>query len=466
MVDKARGKYSGTLGIILVSFLGGFAGILVSILLTFILSLLQCLGLHPEAAMIGEWSSPISALMWSGYITRSRGRTASIGSGLVVGLSWMGAWLYLIGRFSPYLWVAEGSRELRWPHLLAWGSAPVLSFIGGEIAFLMRKSGRLARLIPHISLPVIVAACAFISAWSVDSSRTFSPERGVTIKISGPDSQGNTVRFFTFDFNANPKLKIGIYDRDSDDSHPFDNINTSFFGTPALAVYDKLKQKPIMLMNAGFYCWTEPGFVGSHVAPMVIDGKAHYNVSYAPHYWTWGWKTINGRLKFRLLKDIHYKQLTDYYDNAFGHVAPLVVDHKPMILGNKGPGRTWLCCSRASVGWAEDSSKMYVLIVRGRDGERASADMFMYQKRQNSGWNLPQVRSFWLKQGVRQAIALDGGDSTQIVYSGSRGKTAVSSGRLAFTFGYIMDKPFRCWIPIMPMRHSHVGVMNYLYVTR
>lgn len=465
-LEKRAGRWR-VVGGLLISVKGGAIAVAGMVLLTLLLSLMLCFGLHPEAALAAEWAAPVAALLWTGAIMRREGRLASLSAGLWVSFVWMVMWLIMVGRLDPRLWIADGPSLLTWRHLLAWAYGPVLALLGGEIGPWLGRRGKCGRVIVHAFPPLFVIVLGLVTTIWVPREGDYVLADGVTLSIKGPDINGNTIRLFTFDSAQNPNLRPGIYDCDSDDSTPFDNHNTSFLATPARTVYEKLGGDALFIVNAGYYNWLDwswPGLLGSHIAPMVEDGKAHYNVYIGPTpSWTFGWKITGGRPKFELLADVPYNKLTPRFDWAFCHVRPLIVNGEPQDLG-LGPGLTFLNCSRVSLGWSDDSSKLYILVVRGRDSERASTSRWRVERRKTSGWDLLQLQRYWSDMGVKNAIALDGGDSTQIVYRGPHRLMSVASGRYAFTFAYLFDKPVRFWFPVFPTRHSHMGVMNFIYV--
>ena len=460
---KRVGHWSTASGV-WASIKGGAMAVAGMVLLTLVLSLMVCLGLHPEAALAAEWATPIAALLWAGAMMRKDGRLISLCSGLTVSIVWIIMWLIMVGRLSPRLWIADGPSLVTWRHLAAWACGPLFGFLGGEIGPRLERSGKIGRIALHAFPPLFVIVVGLVITIWVPRAGDYVLADGVTLSLRGPDKDGNTTRLFTFDFTKNPDLQPGIYDCDSDDSTPFDNHNMSFLATPAQTVYEKLGANTLFVVNAGYYNWLGPWLLGSHVAPMVENGRAHYNVYVGPTpSWTFGWKTTAGKPRFQLVADVPFKKLTPMFDWAFCHVRPLVVDGRPQDLG-LGPGLTFLNCSRVSVGWSDDSSKLYILVVRGRDSERASTARWRVERRKTSGWDLLRLERYWSDMGVKNAIALDGGDSTQVVYRGRHRVMTVAPGRYAFTFGYLLDKPVRFWFPVFPTRHSHMGVMNFIYV--
>lgn len=440
---------------------GGAAAIAFTALLTLIMSLAICLGLHPET-VAAEWAAPVLGLVLAGALVRRFGIAATVGAGVVVGLAWAGAWFWFAGRFDVNMWMVEALPSVTWIHILAWVSAPLLSALGGFLGNRLgkRKYGSAAF---YLAAPVIMLLAMLFSVARIDDSGSYALARGAVMTAAIPDPEGTTFRILTFDFASNPNLQMGIYDCDSDDSKPYDDTTTSYFAVPALTVFEKLGPGTLCVGNAGFFTWTEKGRIGSHVAPLVIDGKAHYNVFGGSELWTFGWKMVEGKPDFRLLRDVPFKQLEEKFDWAIGHARPLVVDGKALEL-KPGAGVTRLRCSRMSLGWKSGAGKLHVLVVREPDGEKASIAKWKTGEKQEGGWDLLEVQRYWMHKGVDQALALDGGDSTQLVYNGQYGVTNLTSGRLSFTLGYWRDRPLRVWIPILPTRHSDAGVINYWYV--
>lgn len=451
--------------VLLMSIGGGALAIALSAAMTLVPSMVLCAGLNPEAAMRAEWAAAVVGIVWAGMIIRRAGRSVCLGAGIVVGLAWAITWLYLMGRFDPHLWFAEALPGLSWSLVLAWAAAPVLSVLGGVLAERFAPLGRTRRAAVQAVMPGLVLLVAVTNVHFADSCGTRPLGKGASVTAYVPERDGTIVRLLTFDFVAAPDLRIGLYDCDSDDAHPFDDSNTTYLGIPALSVFERRSPRSLCVTNAGFFAWTEKGRIGRHVAPVVVNGRAHYSRLNAPQRWTFGWKTSNGRPLFRLLQATPSEKLASLFDNALGHVRPLVVNGEALKLG-PGAGVTTMKCSRTSLGWSSDSSRLYLLIIRDPDGERASIDAWKNRRKQVGGWDLLQVQRFWLKVGVPQALALDGGDSTQLVFRSPVGTECVGSARFSRTLAYLRSRPVRVWIPILPLRHSDTGVMNYIRIER
>lgn len=443
------------------SIVGAQLTLIICAALTIVLSLGMSLGIHPEAIFGAEWITPIFGLIIAGAIMRRFGLWVSVGTGLIIGLIWALFWLYLMGRLDFHLWITEALPYLSWQHLIAWISAPILAFTGYLLAGWFTKRS-IGWVFLALSGPVVILMTALITSGFIDAPGKYNLAKGADLTISAPDREGTILRLFTFDFAANPNLSIGTYDCDSDDSHPNDDINSTYLGTPAISVFRKLKQSPLCIINAAFFTWTEPDRIGSHVAPIVSNHVPRYNVFNGPDIWTFGCKTNKTNPHFTLEQGVPYGDLARKYHTAIGHVRPLIVDGKPLVL-KPGPGVTRLRCSRISLGWSSDS-KLHILVVREPDGEMASIKQWKLKGKQTGGMDLPQLQQYWMKMGVKQALILDAGDFTDLLYQTESATRAITSARISKTLCYLQDKPIRVWIPILPTTTNTIGVMNYLYI--
>lgn len=116
--------------------------------------------------------------------------------------------------------------------------------------------------------------------WPWPQAATDSPCRGVKHWIDSSSSDGTVVELFDFDFRANPSLRLELFDQDEDDAKPFDN-SADFWTRGVAQVAGKLNDtgrgKIIAAWNGLFFS-PPPNSPGNHVAPVVLAGKAYYNV--------------------------------------------------------------------------------------------------------------------------------------------------------------------------------------------
>lgn len=223
--------------------------------------------------------------------------------------------------------------------------------------------------------------------------------------------------------------------------------------------------KAICAFNAGFFGWGAQ-FRGMHVAPIVVDGKPLYNVPQDPSWWTFGVTRQGSSTAFALVQGATWKSIHSRYDTAIVHVRPLIVRGQVLRL-LPGAGVTGLRCSRMSVAWTANSKRFYVLVVRDPDGEMSGVRQMKSGGHQTGGWDLREVQAFWKRLGVDCAIALDGGDSTQLAYLQPSGRYVIarSGYQASMTLGHLRGRPIRMFVPMLPPSQNHNGVMNYLYVT-
>ncbi len=448
---------------------GAVWAITLATVLTLVAALYVCLGLHPETMTAVEIIAPLLGLLsggiWVGRRTQSRPWLAGGGVALITVLAWFVTYLYLTCRWDAHAWVRQPLPSLCTTILPWYVLAIAAGAVGGVIGARLPKASRLWMITPVIVAVVMVMATFTLPA-AIRWGGVAEIADGATLRCERPDREGTTLRLLSFDLLANPSLRIGLYDTDSDDLTPYDDVNTTYLGTPLEPVLRKLRHRNVVCaVNAGFFGW-DRRFVGMHVAPVVANGRPLYNVG-GPHpeWWTFG---ITGRgptTRFHLDQGLTWKDLFRF-DTAVVHVRPLIVAGKPLVLG-PGAGVTGLRCSRMSIAWTADSRRFYVLMVRDPDGEMSSVRQMKSRSRQTGGWDLHQVQRFWHRMGVQYAIALDGGDSTQLAYRDPRGRfvLARSGYQASLTLAHLRGRPLRLFVPMLPPEQDHNGVMNYLYVS-
>ena len=107
-----------------------------------------------------------------------------------------------------------------------------------------------------------------------------------------------------------------------------------------------------------------------------------------------------------------------------------------------------------------------VLVVRDPDTEGSSNLQRRGQIPQPGGWDVGEVQAFWEKQGVANAILLDGGESTQAVYRNPKGGlTFLRAGyHWGIPLGHLGSRPLVAFPAMLPRLQNSRGVLNYLYV--
>ena len=380
-----------------------------------------------------------------------------------------------MGRGNVLLWFEEGLPHLTIAHLVWWGLAILAGVMGG----MMRRFHLL------VFLCVVIAAGAGMGILMVVTAKPIILPSGVHLKSlpgysverQDPTADGTTVYTVTFDFRKQPQFHVGVYDCDSDDSTPNDDSNTSFMGQSLETLADKIDYRAGMLhrqllavVNGGFF--GEFGIsVAHHEEPMVEDGRAFYHVDLLrPKDQRWFFavnsptRVLAGQPRFSMLPEISWDKL-GIYQTVLGGVRPLRVDGKSLPL-KPGAGSTSLRCSRTSVGWSADGSKLYLLVVHGPDGELASQMQRKMNVAQTGGWDVPEVQKFWEQKQIPFAVLFDGGESTQLAFrdTGDSRRYLLSGYQYSFTVGHLFQRPLRVTLPILPPDEAHRGVLDYLYV--
>ncbi len=479
--SRKRG-YRIFIGIILI-IIAGVIAIGSSVLLTFLGNVFIAIGLHPETIKGAEISAPLLGIMigsaWLAVRMKRMPWLAGIGASAFVILTWIGAWCYLVGRGNPVIWWNEAQRELTPVYFISWGWAIGAGLIGSIIGWSLRKKP-LKLWFTLLTVVILALAGSMVYQYryilKVDGSQVKVQQLavGVTAQTEPSSKDGTTVHFLTFDLKQNPTLKMRLYDVDSDDFTPGDDSTLVWLGRSVESALGRLRKRSaeqgrdvLCIFNAGFFnLGTETGHVGSHVAPIAVDGKVYYNVwPVEKPGWTFGIRNSSNRQYFDVIKGISSRRIERNFDIAIAHVRPLRLDGRSVPLQGD-LGVTDLKCSRTSIGWSNDSSKFYLLIVRDPDGEKAGVQQMERKQSQTGGWNVADVQEFWEQKKVPNAVLLDGGDSTQVAYRVPFGKytTAGSGYLLSMTVGYWNERPLRFFVPMLPSQQSRNGVMNYLYI--
>ena len=437
--------------------------LVVAVLLTGWLSLGICLfGFAPETLMIGDFWAPLCALFLASWVLKRHVWRLSA----CAVLFWLAAWLLLTGRFSLVGWWHDGLGNLGYGHFFAWWMAIFIAELGGALGVRARGKGPLRAA-------TALALCGLWGAQALASSGYRNVKSDALI-FAREELDGTQVRLLSYDLGA---IAAGIYDADSDDARPFDNRNASWLGQAMPLVWRKIEREnggeTLCAVNGGFFGAEFP-FIGFHEAPIVHSGVARYDSRALENDWPaqnclLGWKRASGNLKFSIVEDARFADLSRQFDGALGGVRALIVNGQAREL-KPGMGGTTLKCSRTSVGW--QANKFYILSVRDPDGEAASLRANKREKAgernvQVGGWDARQVQQFWQEQGVENAVLFDGGESTQLAFRTSEGSVFHSHSSYHFTRTpfYINDKPLRFVLPMLPNFEANGGVLNYFWVS-
>lgn len=460
----------------------------VSILLTFVAHFWLCVGFHPETIFVADWLSPLLGVFCGAWFLSQRSSESLRGwhGGFRVAVALVALWFvvcgYLLARFDFAAWPSQVFGALSVEYLWAWSLTLLFGVAGGIVGQKMRRFKR-RKPVLFAGIFVLFPLAMQLSHWfsSNTQSNTRTNEilaRGVTLQTFPPTTDGTTVRFLTFDLSQRPDLSFGIYDADSDDAIVLDDQNTSWLGQSLHRVLDKAQRRigaqsdVLCLVNGGFF-GADNRWTAHYEAPLVVEGKPLYPNRVLERDWpqqagSLGISLKNNRLQIHFLRSVRWEQPRDH-QTVLGGVRGLIIDGKAQNL-KPGMGGTRLLCSRTSVGWTNNSRIFYILSVRDVDGEAASLNQLAREKlgtgTQTGGWDVRQVQKFWQQMKVPNAVLFDGGESTQLAYKESDGRTVFISSayQLSRTFGYWRSRPLRVYLPLLPPSPNHGGVLNYFYV--
>ena len=465
---------------------GMLAAIACGALITLTASIAVCLGMNPESTYGSDAVAPYLGVVCGSALAgrmakcdqkdgrpdlRASARAGAV-TGYCMGAIWFLTWCYLRARLDTDAVWHQAITRVPFSVWLAWFIAGPIGAFAGTYGARARGMGSLLRF-KAFNLAVLITAMLLAANAQPNGIAQLSP--GVRAETGAPSADGTIVRLVTCDFRAEPGLRLGIYDADSDDAHPGDDRDTEYLGASPAAVFDRLRRhlgtlgrSPRVLINGGFF-GADARWTGFHIAPIVTNNRRLYDVHAYSAKWpeqsaTFGVRTGNGAPQFAMLPGDRWSDLSGF-ETALSGVRPLRTHGRSLPL-KPGPGSTTLRCSRTSIAWPDDSSKLYILIVREPDGEAASIAQKESHRRAVGGWDIHDVQQFWERRGIANAIQFDSGESTQMVTQDDGGRTAWirSAYQLGKTVGYWRDRPIRLHIPIAPPSADVGGVLNYLYV--
>lgn len=268
-----------------------------------------------------------------------------------------------------------------------------------------------------------------------------SPEPGVTHWLDKSSPDGTALDLFRFDFAANPRLRLELYDQDEDDPTPGDNrVDYWPQGVgQATRHLNALGRGPVLAAwNGLFFNSTVasggPRAFGAHVAPVVLHGKALYHVGDVR--WAFGVQyDAQGHPTFKTLHEPDKATLAREFTFAAEGAQCLIRDGKllklqpyprihesapqqpvPSTPEEAGfvPFVDHIQTSRTTMGWSRDSSEFYLLIAKTAMPEGDSVAAFQRRASGASGWTVADEQRFWQALGVWGAVNIDGGDVTML----------------------------------------------------
>ncbi len=284
---------------------------------------------------------------------------------------------------------------------------------------------------------------AALARWPWPHTETDHPHRGVKHWIDRSSPDGTVVELFDFDFHRNPHLRLELFDQDEDDQAPFDDhadFWTRGVGQVTRHLNETGRGRVIAAWNGLFYNPTS-GSLGSHVAPVVLAGKAYYNVGVIR--WAVGVKYRKRRPVLKVIRLPDFRTLGSEFDYAAEGASCLIHEGRPLRLrpfpkpnedpfplstppaaGEAGFVRAvdHIRTSRTSMAWSKDNRHLYLLIVKEPDSEAPSKQAFRRHLQSMGGWTVADLQRFWHAFGVWCAVNVDGGDATQLAALRSDGR--------------------------------------------
>ncbi len=319
---------------------------------------------------------------------------------------------------------------------------------------------------PATASAALLAPPSALAKWPLNGASTASAPRGVA-HLTTRDTDGTDIDLLEFDFKANPKLKLELFDQDSDDAKPFDN-SARYWGRNAAYILtheSKTGGPLIAVCNGGPFSFDRSKTLddAQHVAPLVVAGKPHFQNASTneSQLWTFGVHSNgNNPPQFEVL--LRPSPAPLQFDYATGGVQCLIKDGMALHLddppatkrwGNFVPpsaadvgslGRSdWTKTSRISLAWNREGSKLWMLSVRDPEAESASRVALSLRFKEladastppiTGGWSVLDVQNFWKSQGAYGAVLLSSGDFAQLASQGANDQVDFVPSQVATRF--------------------------------
>jgi hypothetical protein len=280
------------------------------------------------------------------------------------------------------------------------------------------------------------------AVWPWPGATRDEPHAGVTHWLDRSASDRTELDLLQFDFTANPRLRLELYDQDEDDPVPLDNGNDYWkmgVGAAARHLNETGRGTVVAAWNGTFFGYDHrsgrPHGIARHVGPVVLRGKVRYNVG--NHRWTFGVRHGSHGPTFAVFHLPDRAMLEREFAYAASGVQCLVREGQPLRLqpfprpGEPPPPSPvpstpeeaghipWvdhMKTSRTSLGWSRDGRRLWLLIASEPDHETASKAALRAGEVGTGGWTLADLQRFWLARKAWGAVNLDGGGSTQMTY--------------------------------------------------
>ena len=308
----------------------------------------------------------------------------------------------------------------------------------------------------------VLAPPSALAKWPLIGAKTQNGPRGVTHFIAR-DADGTDVDLIEFDFKTNPRLRLELFDQNSDSPHPFDD-RARYWGRNAayILTHEAKGGRIIAACNGGPFGFNRIVLKdrAHHVAPLIYNGAVYFNAAAIDWDQAWVVGVRDGKApRFEAVLRPSPTQLRTYTWGT-GEVQCLVKDGAPLTLGGAptggkwpvylapGPmeagtfGKTdWTKTSRVSLGWSRDGAKLWMLSVHDPEAEAASRVALSLRVRGSTnaqtppitgGWSAFDVQNFWKSKGAWGAVLVTTGDFAQLA-------ARRSDGQIEFVPSHVAD---------------------------
>jgi Phosphodiester glycosidase len=268
-----------------------------------------------------------------------------------------------------------------------------------------------------------IDALAKLATWPWPNAVSEQLHPGMTHWLDPSSPDGTALDLFEFDFRRYPNLELLLFDQDQDDEHPFDN-KAAFWELGVARITQQLNREGngvvLAATNGPFFGLSTagPGGVATHVAPVVIGGKPHFDSGRNPR-WTFGAVSSSHGALFEQQETPPREQLSRFA-YASGGLQSLVSEGKlaPLPPGSVNHSIAFdrMRTTRVGIGWTRNSGKLYLLFVKEPDAEGPSLLAAQHGISLAGGWRVLDMARFFVALGAWGAINSDGGDVGQLIY--------------------------------------------------
>jgi hypothetical protein len=309
-----------------------------------------------------------------------------------------------------------------------------------------------------------------LALWPWPLASLDKPHAGIMHWRDESSIDGTALDLMEFDFVANPRLHLELYDQDQDDATPGDN-RVDFWEQGVGRAVARLNRQhgtaPIIAAwNGPFFGYDRKSGnrIAFHVAPVVLKGKAFYTNT--NHRWTFGVNYRSLRPQFDVLHMPERAQMESAFDWASGSLQCLILQSQPLKLqpfpapgappikapvpstprdAGHIPDFDHMKSARVSMAWSRDGRYLWLLVVKEADTEGTSIDALRAGRSMGGGWSVADLQTFWMRFAQSHplwgAVNNDAGDAAQLAYRRPDGNWILLPERMASPAPLLICKP-------------------------